>query len=104
LSEVEIKIATELVRGSRAVEVPSAYDPEKPDSVLEPVTLPEPRLLNDYTTAPCKHECGIINQLRHAKQAHKLLSTLNPIKQTLLRATSGQCGMDSTHWHSSTVK
>ena len=56
-------------------------DPEKPDSVLEPVTLPEPRLLiSDCTTAPYKHECGIIKQLRHAKQAQRLLSTLNPIK------------------------
>ncbi len=60
LSEAEIKTTTELVRGSKAVEVPSAYDPEKPDFVLEPVTLPEPRLLRDYTTAPCKHDCGII--------------------------------------------
>jgi hypothetical protein len=73
LSEVEIKRTTELVRGSRAVEVPRAYDPEKPDYVLEPVTLPEPRMLNNYTTAPCKHECGIIKQLRHAKQALRLL-------------------------------
>jgi hypothetical protein len=60
--------------------VPGAYDPEKPDFALEPVTLPEPRLLSDYTSAPCKHECDIIKQIRHAKQAHKLLSALNPIK------------------------
>ena len=59
LTEDESKTATELVKGSRLVEVPGAYDPEKPDPGPEPLTLPEPRLLNDYTTAPCKHECGI---------------------------------------------
>jgi hypothetical protein len=67
LSEEESKTATELVRGGRLMEVPGAYDPEKPDSTPEPVTLPEPRLLSDYTTAPCKHECGIIKQIIHAK-------------------------------------
>ena len=48
-----VKTATEMVKGSRLVEGPGAYDPERPDPAPEPVTLPEPRLLNDYTTAPC---------------------------------------------------
>ena len=86
------------------MEVPGAYYPERPDPAPEPVTLPEPRLLSDYTIAPCKHECGIFKQIRHAKHAHKLLSTLNLTKQSLLRATAGQCGLDSAHCHSSTVK
>ena len=86
------------------MEVLGAYDPDKPDYVLEPVTLPEPHLLSDYTIAPCKHECGIIEQIRHSKHAHKLPSALNPVKQTLLRATAWQCGMDSAHCHSSIVK
>ena len=73
LSEAEIQTAKELVRGSRVVEVPRAYNPEVPDPVLEPLTLPEPRMLNDYNSAPCKHECIIIKQLRHAKQALRLL-------------------------------
>ena len=86
------------------MEVPTAYEPDKPDFAPELMTLPEPRLLSDYTTAPCKHECGIIKQIRHAKQAHRLLSALNLVKQTLLRATVGQCGMDSANCRSSTVK
>ena len=70
----------------------------------ETVTLPEPRTLGDYVTAPCKHECGILKQIRHAKQAHRLLSSLNPTRQSLLRATAGKCGLDSAHCHSSTVQ
>jgi hypothetical protein len=70
LSEKESSTATEQVKGSKVVEAPGAYDPESPDHVLEPVTLPEPRLLNDFITAPCKHECGIFKQIHHAKQAH----------------------------------
>jgi len=104
LSEDESKTATELVKGSRPVEMPGAYDPERPDPALEPITLPEPRLLSDYTTAPCKHDCGIYKQIRHAKQAHILLTTLDPTKQALLRATAGQCGLDAAHCHTSTVK
>ena len=60
MSEAEIKTVTELVKGSRVVEVPGAYNPEIPGPVLEPMTLPEPRLLSDYTSATCKHECNII--------------------------------------------
>ena len=82
LSEEDSKTTTELVRGAiRSVEVPGAYDPKKPDSDPVPLTLLEPRFLSDYTSAPCKHECGIIKQIEHAKQAHRLLSALNPIKQ-----------------------
>ena len=103
LSKEEASTATELVKGGRVVDAPGAYDPERPDPVPKPVTLLEPRLLGDYIMAPCKHECGIIKQTRHANQAHRLLSTLNPTKQSLFRATAGQCGLDSAHCYSSTI-
>jgi hypothetical protein len=86
------------------VEVPGRYDPEKQDSVQKPITLPKPRLVSDFITAPCSHECSIIKQVRHAKKAHIVLSTLNPVKQALLRATSVQCGMDSATCSMDTVK
>jgi hypothetical protein len=89
LTEEESNTATELIKGSRLVETPGAYDPGRPDAIPEPVTLPEPRSLGDSVTAPCKHECGILKQIRHAKQVHRLLSTLNPTKQSRLRATAG---------------
>ena len=92
------------MKGSRLVETPGAYDPGRPDAIPEPVTLPEPRSLGDYVTAPCKHECGILKQIRHAKQVQRLLSTLNPTRQSLFRATAGQCGLDSAHCHLFTVR
>ena len=104
LSEAEIKTTRELVRGSKVIEVPGAYNLEIPDRVREPMILPEPRLLSDYTNAPCKHECSIIKQLRHAKHAHRLMAALNPVEQTLLRAKTGQCGLDLAQCHSATVK
>ena len=86
------------------VETPGSYDPEKSDSIPKPGTLPEPRTLGDFVTAPCKHEFSIRKQIRHVKQAHRPLSTLNPTKQALLRANAGQCGLDSAHCHASTVQ
>jgi hypothetical protein len=73
LSEEEANTATELMKGSRLVETPGSYDPERPEPIPEPVTLPEPRTLGDLVSAPCKHECSILKQIRHAKQAHRLL-------------------------------
>jgi hypothetical protein len=98
LSEDETMVATDLVRGTRTAEVSGWFDPEKLDSVSEP------RLISDYNTAPCKHECIIIKQVRHAKKAHRVLSTINPVKHALLRATAGQCGTDSASCTMDTVR
>ena len=104
LPEEKTAVATDLVRGTITAEVLGRFDPEKRDSVLEPIALPEPRLVGDYITAPCKHECSIIKQVRHAKKAQRVLSTLNPVKHALLRATAGQCGMDSASCSMDTVR
>ncbi len=103
LSEEETATATELIRGARTVKVPRRFDSEKQDTEPEPITLPEPRLLSDFITAPCKHECSIIKQARHAKKAHRVLVALNPVKQALLRASAGQCGLDSASCTTNTV-
>jgi hypothetical protein len=95
LSEEETAGAKGLIRGTRTVEVPGRFDPEKQDLALEPIILPEPRLVSDFVTAPCSHECSIIKQVRHAKKAHRVLSAPNPVKHALLRAIAGHCGMDS---------
>jgi hypothetical protein len=86
------------------VEVQGRFDPDKPDPAPEPITLPEPRLISDFVTAPCRHECNILKQVRHVKKAHIVLSALNPVKQALLRATAGQCGMDSASCSMDTVR
>ncbi len=41
LTEEETRTATELVKGTRKVEVPGAYEPDKTDPEPEPLTLPE---------------------------------------------------------------
>jgi hypothetical protein len=104
LTTEETASATDLVRGTRTVEVPGRFDPDKPDPAPEPITLPEPRLVSDFVTAPCRHECSILKQVRHVKKAHRVLSALNPVKQALLRATAGQCGMDSASCSMDTVR
>ena len=68
------------------------------------MTLLEPRQMSDYITVPCKHECNVMKQIRNAKHALIVFFALNPIKQTLLRATTGQCGLDSAYCHYATVK
>jgi hypothetical protein len=60
LSVEETQAATNLITGIRTVEVPGRFDPEKQDPAPKPITLSEPRLMNDYTTAPGRHECNII--------------------------------------------
>jgi hypothetical protein len=50
------------------MEVPGRFDPEKLDPVPEPITLPKPRLVSDFVTAPC-----IIKQVRHAKKAQRVI-------------------------------
>ena len=60
--------ATDLIRETRTMEVPGRFDPEKLDPVPEPITLPKPRLVSDFVTAPC-----IIKQVRHAKKAQRVI-------------------------------
>jgi len=54
--EEESRTTTEMFKGIRLVEVPGAYDPERPDLAPEPITLPELRPIGDYITAPCRLE------------------------------------------------
>jgi len=53
---------------------------------------------------PCRQECNVIKQRRHAKQAFSVLSSLNPVKQALMRASTCPCGLDSAHCHSDNVR
>jgi hypothetical protein len=69
----------------------SRDDDNPPDSI----SLPEPRPLSDYPSAPCKHECSLIKQARHVKQALEVFEAMDPVNQALMRATAGQCGLDS---------
>ena len=54
--EEESSVATQ---SHRLVEVPGRSIPGALDPSPEAVTLPEPRPMEDYIVAPCKHECII---------------------------------------------
>jgi hypothetical protein len=88
LSE-ESSVAIQLVRGHRLVEFPRRSSPGALDPSPEALTLPEPHHMGDYITAPCKHECIIIGQVRHDKHACGVFKAHNPVKQALTRATAG---------------
>ena len=73
LSEIpkeEIEFATSLFMGERNVEIPGRYNPLEAPSKPELIVLPDLRTINDYATAPCKHECAVLKQSRHLRHAH----------------------------------
>jgi hypothetical protein len=99
LSVSLIQVATQLVRGHIVVEIPGRSSLDMPDLVPDELTLPEPRPLADYISAPCRHECSVIHQVKQATQASRVLSKLIPVKHSLMRARAEQCGLDSSHCH-----
>ena len=58
------------------MDVPGRYASDTPNSAPEEITLPGPRLLENFFTSPCKHECNIIKQAKSAKQAFMVLNAL----------------------------
>ena len=99
----ELTLATQLVRGHSSVEIPGAWN-QGTDTPPDPIVLPEPRSLADFVTAPCKHECNLLRQSRVAKQAFRVFNKLGSVKQALMRATAGECGRDSAHCARATVE
>ena len=96
LSSDELNLATPLIKGHSVVEVPGKWN-RTIDLTPENIVLPETRLLNDFITAPCKQEVSLMKQTRHVRHALSLFNKMDPVRQTLMRATAGQCGRDSTH-------
>jgi hypothetical protein len=102
-SEAAFNLATQLVKGHSVVEIPGRWSQEG-DNPPDLISFPEPRPLTDYPLAPCKHECNFIKQPRHVRQAFYILEAMDPLHQTLMRASAGQCGMDSAHCSISIVR
>ena len=46
--------------------------------------------------APCKHECAILKQSRHVRQAHEVWTNGSTIQRALMLSRAGQCGLDTT--------
>ncbi len=75
VSEAELTLATELVRGHSVVEIPgsgAAFGITLPDSIV----LPQPRSLADFVSAPYQHECSLLIQSRMAKYAANVFQRL----------------------------
>ena len=89
LSEEDSRVATQLVRGHQRVEVSGRAGELDPSPEL--LNLPEPRPMEDYIAATCKHEYIIITQMRHAKHACMVLKAHNPVRRALMRAIACQC-------------
>ena len=85
------------------VEVPGLWS-RNGDSPPDPISLPDPKPLSDYPLAPCKHEGSLIKQARHVRQALEIFEAIDPLQQTLMRASAGQSGLDSAYCSTSTVR
>ncbi len=85
------------------VEVPSLWSREG-ENPPEPISLPELRPLLDYPLAPCKHECSLIKQARHVRHALEVFEAMDPVKKALMRASACQCGSDTAHCSTTTVR
>jgi len=76
------------VKGHAVVEFPGLWSREG-DNPPGPISLPDPRPLSDYPLAPCKHECNLIKQARHVRQALDVFEAMDPVKKALMRASAG---------------
>ncbi len=68
----EVDFATSLIMGERTQEIPGRFSPQEIPTRPDPIVLPDLRTPADYAAAPCKHECAIIKQSRHVRQAHEV--------------------------------
>ena len=95
-TEDELALATHLIRGHSVVEVPCEWS-RTGDSAPVSIVLPKTKTIADFNTAPCKQEVSLMKQTRQARQTFDLFKYIDPMRETLLRANSGQCGRDSAH-------
>ncbi len=69
------------------VEVPGLWSKDG-DIPPDTISMPNPRPLYDYPVAPCKHEGSLIKQARHIRQAWDVFSSMDAMKQALMRAST----------------
>jgi hypothetical protein len=103
LSNDELTMASQLIKGHSVVEVPGKWK-RTADTAPEDIVLPETRLLTDFITCPCKQEVGLMKQTRHVRPAFNIFNKMDPVRQTLMRATAGQYGRHNAHCSLYTVK
>jgi len=97
ISQAEMDFATTTVLGERRVEIPGRSTPLEAAEKPEPMVLSDLRTPADYATASCKHECAIMKQSRHVKQAHAVWTEGTMIQRALMLSRAGQCGIDTAN-------
>jgi hypothetical protein len=59
--QVKFDIATSLIKGERFVAIPGRFYSREAYARPDSIVLPDLRAPADYASAPCKHECAILN-------------------------------------------
>ena len=85
----EVDFATSLTMGERTEEVPGRFSPLEIPTRPDPIVLPDLRTPADYATAPCKHECAIIKQSHHVRQAHEVWRRGTIMQRALMLSRAG---------------
>ena len=91
-----MEFATSTVMGERVVEILGRYAPREATTRPERMVLPDLRVPGYYATATCKHECVVLKQSRHIRQAHAVWTEWSAKQRALMLSISGQCGLDTT--------
>jgi hypothetical protein len=96
IKQAEMDFATATVFGEILVEISGRFAPLEAAEKPEPMVLPELRVPGEYATATCKHECAIMKQSRHVRQAHAVWAEDTTIQRSLMLSRAGQCGITTT--------
>ena len=95
MTQSEMDFATSLTLGERLVEVPGKFVNLDTHTKPEPIVLPNLGMPTDYVSATCMHECAIMKQSRHVRQAYQVWTNNTVTQRALMLSRSGQCGLDT---------
>ena len=96
IPRIETDFATGLVMGERTADVQCRYYTLEAPTRPDPIVLPDLRTPMDYATTACKHECAILKQSRHIRQAHEVWRKGTVMQRALMLSRAGQCGIATT--------
>jgi hypothetical protein len=97
IPQVEIDFTTSLIMGKHSVELPGRYSPLEALTALELIVLPDLRIYIqvDYVIVPCKHECVILKQSQHVRQAREVWKEGTIIQRALMLSRAEQFNIDT---------
>ena len=97
ITQTKLDFVASLALGERIVEIPGRFITLETSAKPDPVKLPELRMSADYATTACKHECAVLKQTRHVRQAHAMCTESSMAQRALMLSRAGQCGLDHTN-------